>query len=111
MYKRTDSKVERAHKKALSRARSQRYRQRNKLKKTNDRRKKLSLEDFQGEQSRVKRVELTENKNDFISKCLSMMGIFRAHVDRVTAQFKAVHELKASLPKGHVTIQTDFSEN
>ena len=57
MYKHTDSKVERAHKKALSRARSQRYRQRNKLKKTNDRCKKdglplLSLEDFLGEASR-----------------------------------------------------------
>ena len=53
MYKRTDSKVEQAHKKALSKARSQLCTQREKLKKTNDRRKKdgvplLSLEDFLG---------------------------------------------------------------
>ena len=101
MYTRTDSKVEQAHKKALSRARSQRYRQRNKLKKINERRKTgglpvLSLEDILGEQSRVKRVEVTANKNDFIGSFLSMMGIFRAHVDRVIAQYKAVHELNAS---------------
>ena len=58
----------------------------------------------------MKQVDVTA-KNEFISKFLSMMGVFRTHVDRVIAQYKAVHGLKASLTKGYVTLQMDFSEN
>ena len=61
--------------------------------------------------AQVKRLEYSAEKVEFITKFLGLMTTFKAHVQRVIAQYRAVHTLKDSLAPGHVTIVMDFSEN
>ena len=60
---------------------------------------------------RVKRLQYTATRTEFIAKFVALMVTFSSHSSRVIAQYKAVHTLKETLPTGHVTVQMDFSEN
>ncbi len=61
--------------------------------------------------NRVKRLQYTATRTEFIAKFVALMVTFSSHASRVMAQYKAVRALKETLPPGHVTVQMDFSEN
>ena len=59
----------------------------------------------------VKLTEQTADTTEFTAKFIALMHVFKGHVARVIAEYTALHTLKATLPKGHVTVQMDFAEN
>jgi hypothetical protein len=60
---------------------------------------------------RIKRIQYSVEKPEFVTKFINQMPLFKAHATRVIAQYKAVHTLKNNLPDGHITVQMDFAEN
>ena len=47
----------------------------------------------------------------FVRYFMEQLVRFRAHCRRAVLQYRAIHQLKSSLPPGHITIQMDFAEN
>ncbi|XP_048247076.1 uncharacterized protein LOC125377504 [Haliotis rufescens] len=60
---------------------------------------------------KMKVVKITKNATDFKNYMLLEYAEFRDHVGRVKSQYAAFHELKDTLPDGHIIIQMDFAEN
>ena len=66
--------------------------------------------DIEGKK-KIRIVKIKKNKDEFIEVMCSAFKLFLAHTERVTAQYKALHNLKENLPEGHAIIQMDFAEN
>ncbi|XP_048256959.1 uncharacterized protein LOC125382708 [Haliotis rufescens] len=60
---------------------------------------------------KMKVVKIIKNATDFKNYMLLEFAEFRDHVGRVKSQYAAIHELKDTLPDGHIIIQMDFAEN
>ena len=60
---------------------------------------------------RMRIVDLELPKTEFINVMKETYNQFEQHIKRVVDQYKAIKAMKESLPKGHVLIQMDFSEN
>jgi len=54
---------------------------------------------------------VTKPREEFISMMKTEFVRFAAHIERVSSQYQGVKTMKEKLPKGHVLIQMDFSEN
>lgn len=60
---------------------------------------------------RMKCTTETKQTEDFVPLMMESVPAFRRHLERVSAQFHAVKELKQRLPDGHIVVQMDFAEN
>lgn len=69
--------------------------------------KQILVED----KKKMKVVEKTVNKNEFINTVKQELDQFICHVERVKSQYKEIKTLKENLPKDEVLVQMDFAEN
>lgn len=66
---------------------------------------------LQNGKERMRIIDVEIPKESFKYTMLKEFSDFVSHVKRVTAQYKGVKAMKENLPKDHVLIQMDFSEN
>lgn len=60
---------------------------------------------------KMKVVKVSIPKEEFVTKMIEEYTDFLSHVNRVHAQYSALHELKANLPQNELVVQMDFAEN
>ena len=60
---------------------------------------------------KMKIVKVSVTGHEFIVLMVKEYELFLEHIQRVAAQYRALHDLKGTLPQGHVIIQMDFAEN
>ena len=59
----------------------------------------------------TKLVDVKRTTGDFIASFMATMPTFRAHCAKVGAQYDALHALENKLPRDHMIVQMDYSEN
>ena len=60
---------------------------------------------------RMRIVDIELPREEFVCALRKEFGQFISHVDRVRKQYRSVKAMKENLPKNHVLVQMDFSEN
>ncbi|VDI36208.1 Hypothetical predicted protein [Mytilus galloprovincialis] len=63
------------------------------------------------DKKKMKIIENTVEKNEFIEMMKVEMNQFASHVDRVRCQYREIKTLKDSLKEKEVLVQMDFAEN
>ena len=60
---------------------------------------------------RMKIVDVEKTKDELIEMMKEAHREFGTHIHNVKEQYKGVKQMKEKLPKDHVLVQMDFSEN
>lgn len=70
--------------------------------------KKVSCKDGK---KRMRVVDSNLSKEEFVSTFIKQSEDFLLHTQNIQQQYKSIADLKKMLPKNHVIVQMDFSEN